>query len=624
MSEKLQLSSFEAQQINKKIEYILTDRNFDLLKNASNISIITAFIPFLAFYNSINKIPLFGWLVGMILVHISCIALVYYYKYRNPSIQQIDNWKNLGRIATICSTLMWGSMGVLLVSDTEVGQNLILFFIIIISSSIALGTSSNYLSSSIGIFSALLPFICWQMYQGILNGSRVHLYAATILILFVIFLHVVSFISYKLLKKSLELSFRNEALASKLSKVNIELKDLNNELEDRVASRTKELNSALATMTYQATHDLVTYLPNQIWLLQYISEMIINTPQKEFAILCLSINNMESITDRYGYYSSDTIIKELSDRFVNQLENQKLANSSYKIAISRHDVFVILVENFAHFDVKQIIEPIFSIFEKAVEIHRNNLVEYEHLYCSVGYSVYPIDAVVADQLLIKADTAMFYTKKQFENNYEHRFEHYSKEITENIQYKVQLRKNIQIAIDKNDFYLCYQPIVDIRTGLIVSTEALLRWNHPVTGRPVPPFEIVKIAEEYNLIVPLGEWVLKKACMQNYQWQKLGIRKVVSVNLSAKQLESGNIVKTVIKILQETGLSPEFLDLELTETEVFKDEAVDIVNDLRELGVSLSIDDYGQGFSNLSKLQKFSFNKIKIDMEFIRKNIRAHA
>lgn len=617
MSEQLQLSSLEAKKLHKKIIYILTDRNFDLLKNASNISFVTALIPFFAFYNSINKIPLYSWLVGMILVHLGCLALVYYYKYRHPSISQIDIWRNIGRVAVVFSTFMWGSMGLLLVSDTAVGQNLILFFIIIIASSIALGTTSDYLSSSIGIFSALAPFIGWQMYQGIIKGSHIHLYAGTILILFLIFLHIVSYISYKLLKKSLELGFRNEALAAKLSKVNIQLKDLNNELEDRVVLRTKELNSAFATMTYQATHDLITYLPNLIWVLQYVSDLILKTPQKPFAILCLSINNMESITDRYGYYSTDAIIKVLSNRFVTQLENQKQSSCSYKIAISRRDVFVILVENFEYFDIKQIIQPIFVIFEKPVEIHRNNLAEYEQLFCSVGYSVYPIDAIVADQLLIKADTAMFYTKKQYENNYEHRFEHYSKEITENIQYKVQLRKNIQIAIDKNDFYLCYQPIVDIKTGLIVSTEALLRWVHPITGRAVPPIEIIKIAEEYNLIVPLGEWVLRKACMQNYHWHKLGIKKIVSVNLSAKQLEKGNIVETVTQILNETDLSPEFLDLELTETEVFKDEAIDIVNGLRQLGVSLSIDDYGQGFSNLSKLKKFSFNKIKIDMEFIR-------
>lgn len=616
MGEKVQLSNLEAKQIQEKLNYILTDRNFHLLKNASIVTLIAAFIPFLAFYHSVNTMALFGWLAGMIGVHLGCIALVFYYQHRHPSMQQIAPWTHIVRVGVLFSTLMWGSMGVLLVTDTAIGQNLLLFFIILISSSIALGTSVDYISSSLGIFSALTPFICWQLYQGV-HASPIHLYAAIILILFVLFLHIVSFISYQLIKKSVELSFRNEALAAKLKKVNTELLDLNNELENRVTLRTKELNSALTTVTYQATHDLITNLPNQIWLLQTVSKMILDAPQKIFSIVCLSINNMESITDRYGYYAIDTIIKELSDRFINQLENNQQLDCNYKIAISRRDVFIILIENIKQHDIKPLIKSIFSVFENPVEIHRHQILEKEQLFCSGGFSVYPIDAVVADQLLIKADTAMFYTKKQYENNYEHRFEHYSKEAMEDIQYKIQLRKNIQVAIDKDEFYLCYQPIVDIKTRKIAGMEALIRWNHPVTGLPVQPFEIIHVAEEYNLIIPLGEWVLRKACLQNYHLQQLGIKKIVSVNLSAKQLGRDNITHKITQILKETGLSAEFLDLELTETEVFKDKTVQIINNLRSLGVSLSIDDYGQGFSNLSKLKKFSFNKIKIDIEFIK-------
>ncbi len=617
MSNIRQLSNYEDNEIRKKLKYVLTDKNFHLLRNASSISIITAFIPVFAFYASVNKAALFGWLAGMTLVHLGCIAMVTYYKHCNVKENEIGPWIKAVRAGVFCSTLMWGSMGVLLVSDTVVGQNLILFFIIIISSSVALGTSVDYVSSSLGIFTGLTPFICWQMYKGIVDNSPLHFYAGIILILFLIFLHIVSFVSYQLMKKSVELSFRNIALASKLQAANTELYDLNNELEDRIALRTKELNSALTTVTYQATHDLITSLPNQIWLLQYVSELILKQSQDSFAILCLSINNMENITDRYGYYATDTIIKELSDRFVAELENNHELNFTSKIAISRRDVFVILIENIENNDIQNVIQPIFSIFKKPLGLLRDNVIEHEQLFCSIGYSLYPSDAFVADQLLIKADTAMFYTKKQYENNYEHRFEHYSKEMMENLQYKIQLRKNIQVAIDKNEFYLCYQPIVDIKTGLIASVEALLRWTHPVTGRPVSPFEIVRVAEEYNLIIPLGEWVLQKACAQNVHWHKLGINKIVSVNLSAKQLERNDIVQTVTQTLHDVGLPPEFLDLELTETEVFKDETVEIINNLRKLGVSLSIDDYGQGFSNLSKLKKFSFNKIKIDMEFIK-------
>jgi diguanylate cyclase (GGDEF)-like protein len=541
-----QLSRIEEFQIRKKLVYVLTDKNFTLLKNASIVSLFTALIPVFAFYFSVDKTRIFGWLAGMTIAHLACIALVAYYHHCHPSLEKIAPWKNIVRLGVFISTLAWGSMGVLLIPDTAVSQNFVLFFLIIISSSAALGTSVDYLSSSIGILCSLVPYICWQLHEGMMHPGSMHFYAGIILISYLLFLHIISFVSYQMMKKSVELSFRNVTLASKLTEANVQLKDLNNELEDRVFHRTQELNHALSTVTYQATHDLVTSLPNQIWLLQYVSEIIMKDPNQQFAIACLSINNMENISDRYGYYANDTVIKEASERLVEILKN-KTQSGHYQIAIARRDVFVILIEKIYYENMDQIINNIFVAFEKPIEILHENIFEKEQIFCSLGFSIYPKDAVIADQLLIKADTAMFYTKKQFENNYEHRYEHYNREITENIQYKVQLRKNIQTAISRDEFYLCYQPLVDIKTGLIASTEALLRWVHPVTGVSVPPSEIIKVAEDYNLIIPLGEWVLRKACTQNYLWYKLGFKNIVSVNLSAKQLERGNIVKTVSQI-----------------------------------------------------------------------------
>lgn len=616
MTEIRQLSAVDEKVIHQKLIYILTAKNFQLLRNASCVSLITALIPVFAFYHSVDKVLLFSWLAAMTIVHLSCIALVAYYKSSHPDINSIVPWKNVARVGVFFSTFTWGIMGVLLVPHTAGGQNFILFFLIIISSSVAMGTSVDYFSSSVSILNSLAPYILWQLYEGFTHASKMHVYAGMLLILYLGFLLVVSFVSYQLMKKSVELSFRNMALASKLTEANTELKDLNNELEDRVILRTKELNSALTTVTYQATHDIVTSLPNQVWVLQYISELIMKSPQQHFAIACLAINSMENITDRYGYYANDTVIKEVGERLVQMLENNH-QDIAYKIAIARRDAFVIVIENTENLDINHIIEPIFKVFEQPIKILHNNIFEHEQLFCSIGYSLYPEDAVIADQLLIKADTAMFYTKKQYENNFEHRFEPYNKEITETLQYRIQLRKNIQVAIDKNEFYLCYQPLVEIKSGLIINTEALLRWVHPVTGIPVSPAEIVKVAEDYNLIIPLGEWVLREACSQNYLWYKLGFKNIVSVNLSAKQLERGDIIQTITQILEETHLRPELLELELTETEAFKDNMVPVINNLRDLGVGLSIDDYGQGFSNLRNLKKFSFNKIKIDMEFIK-------
>jgi diguanylate cyclase (GGDEF)-like protein len=617
MNEKLQMSSYEQSTILKKLAFVLTDKNFHLLRNASSVSLVTALIPVWAFFKTVDHSLLFSWLAAMTTVHLTCIALVNYYKYKHPSVEAIGPWKNVVRAAVLLSTATWGSMGVLLVPDTAVGQNFVLFFLIIISSSVAIGTSVDFLTSSIGIICSLAPFIGWQLHAGIVEGSSMHIYAGIILILYALFLNIVSYISYQMMKKSVELSFTNIALAGKLNITNARLKDLNAELEDRVALRTQELNTALHTVTYQATHDIITTLPNQNWLLDYLTTLIGNAQQKNFtfAIACLAINNMDNITDRYGYLANDVIIKEVGERLQAVLEKEG-QTLNYKISIARRDVFVIVIEEIGKMEIRQAIDPVFEAFKKPFELERNHVKEKEQLFVSLGVSVYPQDGTTAEDLLIKADSTVFYIKKQYEHNYEHHYEPYNKAIAENVQYNVQLRKSMQVAIDRDEFYICYQPLVDISTGAVASTEALIRWVHPTEGQ-VSPAKIVKVAEDYNLIIPLGEWVLRKACVQNHYWYMLGLTNIVSVNLSAKQLERGDIVKTVTQILKETGLPPELLDLELTETEAFQDDVVTVINSLRDLGVSLTIDDYGQGFSNLSNLKKFDFNKIKIDMEFIK-------
>ena len=324
MNETLQLSPDEQISIKKKLTFVLTDKNFNLLRDAATVSLVTALIPVWTFYNLVPKIYLFSWLAVMTLVHLSCIGLVFYYKSRHPTADEIEPWKNVARLAVLVSTATWGSMGVLLVPDTAMGQNFVLFFLIIISSSVALGTSVDYLTSSMGIISALLPFIGWQIYEGITNNyASIHINAAAILVFYLVFLQIVSFLSYQLMKKSVELSFTNIALATKLANTNFRLKDLNSELENRVTLRTKELYSALMTVTYQATHDVITTLPNQNWLLQYVSTLITKAEEENagFALACLSINNMENITDRYGYYANDIIIKEVGQRLLQILEN---------------------------------------------------------------------------------------------------------------------------------------------------------------------------------------------------------------------------------------------------------------------------------------------------------------
>jgi predicted signal transduction protein with EAL and GGDEF domain len=234
---------------------------------------------------------------------------------------------------------------------------------------------------------------------------------------------------------------------------------------------------------------------------------------------------------------------------------------------------------------------------------------------SIGISVYPVDGGNSDALLQFADAAMYEAKKKRRGTYCF----FTPELTVATQRRQKLENDLHQACARGEFVIHYQPLVLTTSGRITGVEALLRWYQPEEGL-ISPNEFIPQLEELGLMVEVGEWVLRTACLQNVAWQKEGIPPVrVTVNVSAQQFYRGNIVLTVERVLRETGLEPEWLELELTESLTLDDSetTIKIMQDLKRIGVSLSLDDFGTGWSSLSYLRKFPLDRIKIDRSFMR-------
>jgi EAL domain-containing protein (putative c-di-GMP-specific phosphodiesterase class I) len=235
--------------------------------------------------------------------------------------------------------------------------------------------------------------------------------------------------------------------------------------------------------------------------------------------------------------------------------------------------------------------------------------------CSVGVSMFPEHGTDSETLIRNADAAMYCAKSDGRSKV--RF--FTDEMNAEAQERLTMDKNLRLALDREEFFLVYQPQIEIETGRITGLEALIRWRHPELGL-VPPDRFISIAENNGLIVPIGEWVLKTACAQARKWQDDGLAAVpVAVNVSAVQFRQEGFTDLVRRVLMETGLSAEYLELELTESLLLSN--VDVVlatlRDLKEVGLQLAIDDFGTGYSSLSYLKQFPVGKLKIDRSFIR-------
>ncbi len=372
----------------------------------------------------------------------------------------------------------------------------------------------------------------------------------------------------------------------------------------------RDVTERLQTETqirYQAAHDLLTGLPNR----QSFNERLANAlaeakrHQHQLAVMFLDLDRFKLINDSLGHAAGDLLLKEVARRLKRCLRRHDM------VARWAGDEFTVLLSDASVEDALQVAEKILTAMKPDFDLEGHLL----HVSSSIGIAIYPTNGSDAETLLKNADAALYRAKDSGRNGYHL----YTSAISSETSEWLALESHLHRALERQEFLLYYQPQVNVVTGEITQMEALLRWQHPDLGL-VSPAKFIPLAEENGLILPIGEWVLRTACTQNYRWQAAGLPPVrVAVNLSARQLRQPNLVKWVARILQETGLAPRYLELEITETTVMKNVELtkSILYALHQMGVSMAMDDFGTGYSSLGSLKKFPFNTLKIDQSFVR-------
>lgn len=361
-------------------------------------------------------------------------------------------------------------------------------------------------------------------------------------------------------------------------------------------------------LKYHAFHDSLTSLPNRTFFNQHIALMSKSCERynKSFAILFVDIDSFKNINDTLGHSIGDRILKCFSQRLISQVQNGDM------VCRWGGDEFLVLLSEIDNPDeAAKYSQRLLQSLEHPLNIDGHQI----YLKCSMGIAVYPEDGQDAEILLKNADAALYRAKESGRNHYQFYNPEMSLEIAENFALENQLHQ----AINNEELILHYQPQINIKTGQVYGLEALVRWNNPKLGL-VRPNKFIPLAEKTGLILPMGEWILKTACQQNKKWQKMGLPPVrVAVNLSAQQLQQPNLIKTVENILESVGLDPQWLELEVTESILMKNVALasKTLQELRNMGVYLSMDDFGTGYSSLGYLKKFPFDTLKIDQSFVR-------
>ena len=359
---------------------------------------------------------------------------------------------------------------------------------------------------------------------------------------------------------------------------------------------------------YLAYYDALTGLPNRTLLQDRIAKALASARRQKHkvALLFLDLDRFKDINDSLGHSFGDILLQEVSTRL------RGWAREQDTVARLGGDEFLIVLTN-----VKDIPDAAVAA-ERLMDTMTAGLVIQGHslsVSCSMGISVFPEHGADSETLIKHADAAMYCAKEHGRNN----FQFFTADMNDQVVERLTLENSLRLALEKEELFLVYQPQMNIATGRITGLEALLRWQHPELGL-VPPDKFIRIAENSGLIMPIGEWVLRTACAQARKWQEEGLLAVpVAINVSAVQFRQDGFCDLIGRVLCETGLASQYLELELTESLLLSNAHVtfSVLQDLRAMGLKLAIDDFGTGYSSLSYLKHFPVSKLKIDRSFVR-------
>ena len=387
-----------------------------------------------------------------------------------------------------------------------------------------------------------------------------------------------------------------------------ELVRLNHNLEIKIKERTCDLEISKEKLEFQATHDNLTGLPNRMLGLDRLNQAIIHAKRNhtKAALLFIDLDRFKIVNDSLGHEVGDQVLMLVAQRLKSIIRQEDTV-----VRLSGDEFLLILSDVKDASVLTSIASKVNQSLSACCKINNNEI----HVGSSIGIAISPDHSNASDELLRYADAAMYKAKQDGRNT----FKFYTSDMSEEADLRIQIESLLHHALANEEFSLNFQPIIDIRTKEIISAEALLRWNSPQLGF-ISPEKFIPITEETGLIAGLGNWVLMKACLATVEWEKFcGAKINISVNVSLSQLRMKNFADQVKYISVESGLSPQRLHLEITES-ILIEESEQIsrnIDLLTQMGIRLSLDDFGTGYSSLSYLRRFPVSTLKIDKSFIQ-------
>jgi len=368
------------------------------------------------------------------------------------------------------------------------------------------------------------------------------------------------------------------------------------------------LQQRTAQVDWLAYYDTVTQLPNRALFEDRLTQAVsvAKAASQSLGVLFISLDQFKKVNDSLGHGPGDILLREFAERL------KSCITKSDTVARFGSDEFALLRTQIN--GTKDVIETIGSlsqVLKFSFDLPGHEL----FATASVGVSLFPLDGEDCQTLLKNAGAALYKAKRSGGANYQF----FTADMHELATKRLELESNLRKAIQNEEFTVHYQPRVSVDSLTITGVEALVRWQHPQLGL-ISPSEFIPLAEDAGLIVPIGEWVLRTACMQGQRWRDQGVAPIqIAVNISARQFHDQDFSQTVIRLLEETGLSPKYLELEVTESSIIQDErfAAGMLSRLKSMGINILIDDFGTGFSSLASLKRLPIDALKIDKSFVR-------
>ncbi len=358
---------------------------------------------------------------------------------------------------------------------------------------------------------------------------------------------------------------------------------------------------------YLSQHDGLTGLPNRLLMQDRLHQAIIQARRggSVVALMFIDLDRFKTVNDSFGRVIGDALLKQVAERL------RKCLRDTDTVARLGGDEFIIMIPDAATAQVVgEVAQRVLSEFSQPFSDGEQEM----YVSASIGISLFPRDGSDPDELVKHADRAMYNAKDSGRNMYRY----FTEDLNHEVREKVMLESGLRRAIDRGELRLFYQPIIDLHTRQVIGAESLVRWQHPSLGL-IPPGKFIPVAEESDLIFRLGEWVLRAACKQLRAWQQEGFALQVAVNVSARQFRDPKLADLVVAVMADSHVDPRLVEIELTESAIMHDARASIstLERLKSRGVSISIDDFGIGYSNLSSLKRLPLDTLKIDQSLVR-------